>query len=61
MDKQDTSALAILKKFFGYQDFRPLQGEIVKAISEGEDSLVWREVHLFSGTRPDETRIMFSG
>lgn len=40
MDKQDTSALAILKKFFGYQDFRPLQGEIVKAISEGEDSLV---------------------
>lgn len=40
MDKQDTSALAILKKFFGYQDFRPLQGEIVKAISEGKDSLV---------------------
>ncbi|WP_339902249.1 RecQ family ATP-dependent DNA helicase [uncultured Cyclobacterium sp.] len=40
MDNQDTSALAILKKFFGYQDFRPLQGEIVKAISEGKDSLV---------------------
>lgn len=40
MDKQDISALAILKKFFGYQDFRPLQGEIVNAISEGKDSLV---------------------
>ncbi|EPR67427.1 RecQ family ATP-dependent DNA helicase [Cyclobacterium qasimii] len=40
MDKLDTSALAILKKYFGYQDFRPLQGEIVDAIAEGKDALV---------------------
>jgi len=40
MDKLDTSALAILKKYFGYQDFRPLQGEIVAAIAEGKDALV---------------------
>tara|TARA_R110002050_G_scaffold1319_2_gene9663 strand:+ start:2218 stop:4140 length:1923 start_codon:yes stop_codon:yes gene_type:complete len=40
MDKVDTSALAILKKYFGYQDFRPLQGEIVAAIAEGKDALV---------------------
>ena len=40
MDKLDTSALAILKKYFGYQDFRPLQGEIVEAIAKGKDALV---------------------
>ena len=40
MNKTDTSALATLKRFFGYQDFRPLQGEIVTAIGEGKDTLV---------------------
>lgn len=34
-----TKALQILKEYFGYQDFRPLQEEIVLSVVEGKDTL----------------------
>lgn len=30
----------ILKKYFGYDKFRPLQDEVIQSILEGEDALV---------------------
>jgi ATP-dependent DNA helicase RecQ len=34
-----SKALEVLRKVFGYQDFRPMQEEIVMAIAEGKDTL----------------------
>ena len=34
------SALALLKRYFGYDDFRPLQAEIVGAVMDGRDAVV---------------------
>lgn len=31
---------SLLKQYFGYDDFRPLQGEIVEHVMEGQDALV---------------------
>jgi len=35
-----SSALKVLKRFFGYEHFRPLQGEIIQAVYQGKDALV---------------------
>ena len=32
--------LLLLKKFFGYTSFRPLQADIIRRIVDGKDSLV---------------------
>jgi ATP-dependent DNA helicase RecQ len=35
-----TDILGVLKKHFGYDEFRPLQGEIIERVIAGGDSLV---------------------
>lgn len=39
-DKDMKEVLLLLKKFFGYTSFRPLQGEIIQRILQKQDSLV---------------------
>lgn len=39
MDKIEKSARELLKTFFGYDSFRPLQLEIIKSVLEGKDTL----------------------
>ncbi len=34
------NAKAALKKFFGYEQFRPMQGEIIQAVYDHKDALV---------------------
>ncbi len=39
-DKKDIMPKQILKKYFGYDQFRPLQEEVIRSVYEGRDCLV---------------------
>ena len=38
-EREENSALATLRKYFGYESFRPGQAELINAILEGRDVL----------------------
>lgn len=40
MDKLKRKALGLLKKFYGYSSFLPLQYEVIKCVMEGNDAVV---------------------
>lgn len=54
------SAQEALRKYFGYDTFRPYQAEIIEAVQEGHDCLVLmptgRQVYLFSDSGIDKPR-----
>ena len=40
MDKLKRKASGLLKKFYGYSSFLPLQYEVIKCVMEGNDAVV---------------------
>ena len=40
MDKLKRKASGLLKKFYGYSSFLPLQYEVIKCVIEGNDAVV---------------------
>ncbi len=40
LDKLEANALALLKRFYGYGSFRPMQLDIIKSVVTGHDTLV---------------------